>query len=144
MKMLITGNRFNTDRMNWFTSDKKLRTIIGEYPEIKANERSKKIEISGFSRMSDPEHYYAALTGKLKGYFFSFNKTLLLDFHLEFISSSSIKLILTMITELQNTAKNIGVIEANWYYEEDDEIIRDTGEIFSTLLKIPFHLVIIA
>jgi len=127
--------------MIWFTEDKKAESFLHEYPEIKIKERLNKIEITGYSRMSDPADYYGDLTGKLEKQYISFNKTLTLDFHLEYINTSSIKLILAMLSNLQNMAENKGMIEVNWFFEEDDETILETGEVFGTFLRIPFHLI---
>ncbi len=129
--------------MGWFVSGKKTEAVLHEYPEIKVKERLKKVEISGCSRMFDPAEYYEDLTKKLRHYFFSFNRTLMLDIHLEFISTTSTKLILLMLKNLQKLAKKDGLIEVNWYYEEDDETIQETGEIFDDSLDIPFHMIVI-
>ncbi len=127
--------------MNWFVADKKTEPLLQEYPEIKVNEQLKKIEITGHSCMSDPIDYYNDLTGKLEKQYVSFNKRLILDFHLEYINTSSIKLILALLTNLQKMAENKGIIEVNWFFEEDDETILETGEVFGTFLRIPFHLI---
>ena len=53
---------------------------------------------------------------------------------------TSTKLLLKMLYDLQKIADKGGMIEVNWYYEEDDETIQETGEIFDALLQIPFYL----
>jgi len=129
--------------MSWFVSGKKIETYIQDCPEIKVNDRLKKIEITGHSRMSNPGEYYDHLAKSLESYYFTFKKTLIIDFRLEFINSTSTLLILQMLYSLQKLAEKEGIIVVNWYYEEDDEIIQETGEIFAASLKIPFHLKII-
>jgi hypothetical protein len=129
--------------MSWFVAGKKTEACIQDYPEVKVRERLKKIEISGYSRMSDPGEYYDQLIKKLESYYYSFNKTLILDFRLEFINSTSILLILQMLFSLQQLAEREGHLMVDWYYEEDDETIQETGEIFAASLKIPFELKII-
>ena len=32
-------------------------------------------------------------------------------------------------------------IVINWYYEEDDEGLQEAGEVFQSLLNIPFNLI---
>lgn len=129
--------------MSWFVSGKKTEPLLSEYPEIKVKDRMKKVEIVGYSRMSDPEEYFTGLTQQLKDYFLTFDKTLLLDFRLEFINTTSTKLLFKMLYDLQKQAKKTGMIEVSWYYEEDDETIQETGEIFKDLLDMPFHLIVI-
>ena len=126
--------------MSWFVSGKKTETYLQEYPEIKVCEKLRKVEVTGCSRMLDTEAYYNYLTRELISYFVTFNNTLILDFRLEFINTASTKLLLEMLYDLQKMVDKEGRIEVNWYYEEDDETILETGEIFGNLLKIPFYL----
>ena len=129
--------------MSWFVSGKKTEICIRDYPEMTIRERLKRIEITGHSRMSNPGDYYDQLIKKLESYYYAFGKTLFIDFRLEFINSTSILLILQMLFSLQRLTEKEGLIGVSWYYEEDDEAIQETGEIFEASLKIPFELKII-
>ena len=125
--------------MTWFVSAHDTTINAREFPGVKVKERLKKIEISGFSRMVNPADYYEGLRKMIENNFLAFGKTLILDFRLEYINTSSMKWLFQMITSFQTTALS-GLAEINWYYEEDDEIILETGEILRSLVKIPFHL----
>jgi hypothetical protein len=54
------------------------------------------------------------------------------DINLEYINSASVKNILEIIKELEAN-RNIKEIEINWYYEEDDDDVLETGEILEEL-----------
>jgi hypothetical protein len=126
--------------MGWSISKDRTRDIAREYPKILVRERLKKIEISGFSRMTDPANFYEELLETLENSFTLFNRTLILDIRLEYINTSSTKWLLAVFQSLDNLKNSHGMIEVYWYYEEDDETIRETGEIYQSCLKIPFYL----
>jgi hypothetical protein len=126
--------------MGWFVSGNKINTDVLEFPSIQVKDRLKKIEISGFSRMTNPAEYYDQIIQLLESTYNQFKKTLIIDFRFEYINTASTKWIYQMLVSLQTLIRNEGLIEINWYYEEDDETIQETGEIFRSTLKIPFHL----
>jgi hypothetical protein len=127
--------------MGWFVTNKKVRETILEYPSVTARERLKKVEIRGFSRMSDPDVFYDDLLQTLVDYFHAYRYTLIMDIYFEYINTSSSKWVLNMLSSLDSLATKQGLIEINWYYEEDDETIKETGEIFRSTLNIPVRLI---
>ena len=93
--------------------------------------------------MTNPAEYYEDLLKTLENGFHVFKKTLIIDFHFEYLNTASTKWIYQMLLSLQEKQKAKGLIEINWYYDEDDETIQETGEIFRSTLKVPFHLKIV-
>lgn len=126
--------------MGWFVSGRKTKDTTREYPEIVVRERLKKVEISGYSRMTNADEYYEELFQTLENYFETFRKTLILDINFEYINTASSKWLLNTLSSLAGLAGSQGLVEINWFYEEDDETIRETGEIFQSSLSIPVHL----
>jgi hypothetical protein len=126
--------------MDRFISGNKTVINTREFPGIMVKERLKKIEISGYSRMTNTFEYYENLLKMLESHFYSFKKTLIIDFRFEYLNTSSTKWLFQMLTSFQNSVLAKGLVEINWYYEEDDETIQETGDILKSLLKIPFHL----
>lgn len=129
--------------MGWFVSEKKMKVVVQNTPKIFVKERLKKVEISGRSRMTDPGIFYEELQTTLETCFSSFQHTLILDFYFEYINTGSSKWLYHMLTHMQSLSDKGGLLEANWYYEEDDEIIQETGEVLESLLSFPFHLKVI-
>jgi hypothetical protein len=126
--------------MGLFVTSKNTSVEITYNPLFLLKDRLKKVEISGRSRMADPGLFYEDLNKKLEYYFFKFRKTLIIDFKYEYLSSGSSKWLYHIIRSLQNLAEKEGYIEINWYYEEDDDLILEAGEVLKSLLKIPFHI----
>jgi hypothetical protein len=49
--------------------------------------------------------------------------------------------VIDILDRLDKYFANSGVASIKWYYEEDDEDMMETGEEFSSDLKVPFQLV---
>jgi hypothetical protein len=63
------------------------------------------------------------------------------NFKLNYFNTSSSKCVIDILDSLDKYFVNAGKVEINWYYEEDDEDRKETGEEFSSDLKVPFQLV---
>ncbi|MGD2034426.1 MAG: SiaC family regulatory phosphoprotein [Bacteroidales bacterium] len=126
--------------MGWFVSGNKTKSIAQDTPKVLVKERLKKVEISGHSRMTDPSGFYSNLQKELEDFYLSFHQTLILDFYFEYINTGSSKWLYLMLCSLQSLADKGGILEINWYYEEDDEIIEEAGEVLQSLLTVPFNM----
>ena len=124
--------------MGWFIHSNKPKAVIQETPEIIVKPRLKKIIISGQSRLPDPGEFYDDLKNKIENHYIEFNRTLFIEFRLEYINSGSSKWIYHVLTYLQTLAKT-GMMEITWFYEEDDEVMQEAGEILEAMIQIPFH-----
>ncbi|MBN2484592.1 MAG: SiaC family regulatory phosphoprotein [Bacteroidales bacterium] len=110
-------------------------------PKLELLRRMKKVRLSGVSRMADPSVFYNNLVGDLENYYFEFNKTLFLEFHLDYINTGSVKWIHFLLGYLEDLHKDKGgIIEVTWRYESDDESIEETGEVLKSKLSLPFIL----
>jgi hypothetical protein len=99
------------------------------------------IVVSGTSRLEDPSIFYQELAEIFEGYIQTFKEKITLDFNLNYINTSSSKWLFHILKNLQvNYSNNINIV-VNWYYEEDDEVIQEAGEVFGSLLELPFNLV---
>lgn len=126
--------------MGWFVlGNKSKTTVLQEMPEIVVKERLKKVIISGQSRMPDPNKFYEEFKNTLEDSFIHFGRTLFIDFKLDYINSGSSKWIYHVLTHMQTLART-GIMEITWYYEEDDEVMEEAGEILQSVLQIPFSL----
>jgi hypothetical protein len=126
--------------MGWFVAGNKAKESIKNIPNVLVRERLKKVEISGRSRMTDPCDFYEKLQSTLEECYRTFHNTIILEFKFEYINTGSSKLLYHMLSYLQSLASAEGIVEVTWFYEEDDEIIEEAGEVLQSLLSIPFHL----
>ncbi len=63
------------------------------------------------------------------------------DFILQYLNSSSSKWLFHILKGLQAKFQGKKIITINWYYDSDDESILEAGEVFQSLLNLPFNLV---
>ncbi len=63
------------------------------------------------------------------------------DFILHYLNSSSSKWLFHILKGLQAKFQGKKIITINWYYDSDDESILEAGEVFQSLLSLPFNLV---
>ncbi len=126
--------------MGWFVSGNKIKVVSQNIPIVLVKERLKKVEISGRSRMTDPCDFYEKLQSTLETCFHTFKNTLILEFRFEYINTGSSKLLYHMLSSLQSLIISGGILEVTWFYEEDDEIIEEAGEVLQSILSIPFHM----
>lgn len=129
--------------MAWFISSNKIKEVVKDVPSITVKSRFKKVEIKGHSRMPDPGEFYEALLDKLEKLFYSYNKTLFIDIQFEYINTGSSKWLYHVLYHLQDLYMKGGLIEVNWYFESDDEIIQEAGELLQSLIALPINLEVI-
>jgi hypothetical protein len=129
--------------MAWFISSNKTKTISKDVPVIVVKDRLKKVEIKGHSRMTDPSEFYEKLRNKLEKLFYSFDRTLVIDIYFEYINTGSSKWLFHILSHLQDLYMKGGLIEVNWYFESDDEVIQEAGEVLQSLVAVPINIITI-
>ena len=99
------------------------------------------IVVSGTSRLEDPSIFYQELAEIYGECMQTFKEKITLDFNLNYINTSSSKWLFHILKNLQvKYSDNIDIV-INWYYEEDDDIIMEAGEVFESLLEMPFNII---
>lgn len=103
-------------------------------PYILINYITGDVTIKGRSFMSSPYIFYKNLTIKL-----NLIQTLSINFNiqLDYCNTVSIKTIL----EFLKLAKEKFNININWYYDLDDEDMKNVGRIFENILQVDFNII---
>lgn len=110
-------------------------------PAIKLRKKQNMVVISGKSRMPDPGQYFNNLAIDLVNYYNEFKGKLRIEFYFDYINSSSLKWIYSILQHLELLAKNSGSIEVIWKYDQDDESIELAGDVLKSHSKLPFKLI---
>jgi len=110
-------------------------------PSVQVFNDDNLIVVSGTSRLEDPSIFYQELAEIYEGYIQTFKKSITLDFNINYINTSSSKWLFHILKNLQVKYSDKTDIVVNWYYEEDDEVIQEAGEVFESLLQLPFNLI---
>jgi hypothetical protein len=110
-------------------------------PAVKLLPDEHRIVISGQSRLEDPSVFYEELTVWLDQTLNDFRTHVSVDFILQYLNSSSSKWLFHILKGLQSKFQGKKIITINWFYDSDDESILEAGEVFQSLLNLPFNLV---
>jgi len=109
-------------------------------PSVKILNDEHKIVISGQSRLEDPSPFYEELTILLDKSINEFKTHISVDFSLNYLNSSSSKWLFHILKGIQSRFQGKKLITINWFYDEDDESILEAGEVFQSLLGLPFNI----
>lgn len=104
-------------------------------PKIILDKTNGIFEISGRSLPEDSAEFYKPVLEWLGEYAGAANPSTDFMFKLEYFNTASSKLILDILSALENVSGTT----IHWYYHEDDEDMEEAGQEFSELVEIPFE-----
>ncbi|MFA5648301.1 MAG: DUF1987 domain-containing protein [Bacteroidales bacterium] len=118
-------------------------------PKVNFDPGNNFFEISGFSRPENVIGFFRPILKWLEGYSENllsqntdFNKKLLtLNFKMTYFNSASSKFLLDVLLEFMKFKSKGNEVEVNWYYEDGDEEIQESGEEMSDMLGYPFKFI---
>ena len=105
-------------------------------PKVILDASAGKFEMSGRSLPEDAAEFYQPILDWLTTYSASANPETIFEVKLEYFNTASSKLILDVLTKLEDIAN----AKVHWYYYEDDEDMEEAGEEFSELIEVDFEL----
>ena len=104
-------------------------------PKIILDKKNGIFEISGRSLPEDSAEFYRPVLEWIEKYGESSNPATEFVFKLEYFNTASSKLILDVLSSLEDI-KGMKIL---WYFHEDDEDMEEAGQEFSELVEIPFE-----
>ncbi len=104
-------------------------------PKIMLDKGNGIFEISGRSLPEDTAEFYQPILDWIESYAAGPNDKTEFVFKLEYFNTASSKLILDVLSALED----IEGTSVMWYFHEDDEDMEEAGEEFSELVEIPFE-----
>lgn len=104
-------------------------------PTILLDKKNGILEISGRSLPEDSAEFYKPVIEWINNYAADANPTTEFAFKLEYFNTSSSKLILDVLSALEE----IKGMKVTWYFHDDDEDMEEAGQEFSELVEIPFE-----
>ena len=99
------------------------------------------LELKGRSIPEDSIDFYTPLIETNTHYSKQPQPKTIVNVHLEYFNTSSSKCILDIFKQLEQIVKLEKEIVINWYYEEDDEDMREVGIDYQTIIKVPFNMI---
>lgn len=104
-------------------------------PKIILDQQNGIFEISGRSLPEDSAEFYKPVLEWISRYAKQSNPTTDFVFKLEYFNTSSSKLILDILSALEE----IKGMKIEWCYPEEDEDMEEAGKEFAELVAIPFE-----
>jgi len=109
-------------------------------PLIVLDENKGLIELKGSSIMENAKEFYDPMMEWAFEYV-RHPKDTIVNIDLEYFNTSSAKIILIFIKTLSKIKQSGYDLKVNWYHEEDDEEIIDSGHNFALSSQVKFHFI---
>lgn len=119
-------------------------------PKVILDATKKKFEISGESRPENAGKFYAPIIKWFEDYrkvrlaekekFGSLDK-MVVEFKFIYFNSTSTKYIMDILKQFDTYYSQGDPLEIRWYFEKDDEDMKESGEEFAKLVNIPLKFV---
>ena len=106
-------------------------------PQISFRPGEGYFEISGRSLPENSFEFYKPLLDYIEAYAEQPKDETALVFKLQYFNTSSTSHFLRMIKKFVKIHNDGHVAKVHWYYDEDDEDMKEAGEDFKILLKLP-------
>jgi hypothetical protein len=118
-------------------------------PSVNFDPDAKVLELGGYSRPENVRDFYFPIILWLEQYkeFLKGNRLISkgepISFRFKFIyfNSSSAKFIFDIITMLNEIQREGVPLKIYWYFDEDDDELREAGEELSDMTNVPFYYV---
>jgi len=119
-------------------------TIAGttKSPDVKLDANEGLIELSGMSYAEDTFVFYEPIFDWINTYARNPAAHTTLNMKVKYFNTSSIKCMFDILEAVANIGKEGHKTTINWYYDEEDEEMKDTGENFSHILNFPFNVMV--
>ncbi len=98
-------------------------------------------EIKGKSLPENVNIFYQPIIDWFSDYFKNSNPETVINFKLDYLNTASSKALLSLLLVVEDAVKNGINASVKWYYEEDDEDMKDIGEEYSDIIQIPFEII---
>ncbi len=96
------------------------------------------IDILGRSIQDYPNQKFERLINAFLHYSMSPLKTTEINIRLEYINSSTNRLLMNLLIIAESIKEKGFQVTVNWYYDIHDELMLDQGNIFKSLINVPF------
>jgi hypothetical protein len=111
-------------------------------PSVTFDAERNEWNITGRSYPKEAAPFYGPLFDWISAYEHNPNQVCVFNFRLEFLNTNSSKVFLDFFIRLRKILKDeIDKLQVTWYYDSDDEDIKETGETLMFITKVPFEFV---
>ncbi len=112
-------------------------------PYASVNYQAGKIELSGRSSPENTMEFYEPFLRAIAAMRIAKQQTIQADFKLMYFNTSSARCIYLIIKQLKKLQSYDKRVSINWYAEEDDEDMLETGMDFQDIVDIEFNIIMV-
>lgn len=98
------------------------------------------LKLSGRSITENPTSFYNKLSGHLEEYVNSAQPKTIFEVVLEYFNTSTSKCLADLFKQLEKLHSSGRQVRVEWYYEQDDEEIKDSGKDYQDIFDLPFEV----
>ncbi|MBL4716198.1 MAG: nuclear pore complex subunit [Bacteroidetes bacterium] len=109
-------------------------------PTIVLDSENNHFEISGRSLPEDSAEFYQPVLDWLNIYAANPNPQTHFTFKMDYFNTASSKLLLDVLSKLEDLNGDGHDVKVLWFYQEDDPDMEDAGEEYQDLIEVPFEL----
>lgn len=99
------------------------------------------LEMSGSSYPENAIDFFGPIIDWIKYYISKVKKQVVLNLRINYLNTSSTKCILDILEILEQYHQSQNNVKVSWYYAEDDEDIKETGEELSEDIDLPISFI---
>lgn len=97
--------------------------------------------LAGSSFPENASDFFDPIIKWIQNYMLEVTGKVTLNFHFDYLNSSSIKYVSDIIEKMELYGKSGGEVTINWYYDENDEDILEMGEDLKSDVSLQFNLI---
>ena len=108
-------------------------------PKIILDPEGNLFELSGRSLPEDVSAFYGPIVEWINKYAQNPNEKTIFEFRLTYYNTASSKLILNIMSKLEDIVADDHDVLIKWYYPDDDEDLEEAGEEYADIVDVPFE-----
>lgn len=109
-------------------------------PKLEFNPDAETFLISGRSIPENSIEFYKPLLDWLDKYVHNPLDSTIFEIKLEYFNTSSSKCLVEIFRKLEKIQESGSKVSIEWYFDEEDEDMEESGEDFKEIIKIPFNM----
>lgn len=110
-------------------------------PSVRLDKENNIFEIKGKSLPENVNIFYQPIIDWFSDYFKNPNTETIIHVKLDYLNTASSKALFSMFLVIEDAIKKGIDAKIKWYFEEDDEDMKDIGEEYADIIQIPFEII---
>lgn len=110
-------------------------------PFVNLDKDNNVFELKGKSLPENVNIFYQPIIDWFSEYFKDPNSETIINFKLDYLNTASSKALLSLFLVVEDAVKNGINAKIKWYFEEDDEDMKDIGDEYADIIQIPFEII---